>query len=90
MELEMEMGDGSGVGGWVAALSLHRGRMLSTRQSPFANHPVACADASAPRLSGPPTHSKHYRAISFDFLGWHFRLTSSMSFSISRLTLSKT
>ena len=40
--------------------------------------------------SGPPTHSKHYRAISFDFLGWHFRLTSSMSFSISRLTLSKT
>ena len=36
---------------WVAALSLHRGRMLSTRQSLFANHPVACA-----ALTPPPTY----------------------------------
>ena len=39
------------VGGWVAALSLHRVRMLSTHQSLFANHPVACA-----ALTPPPTY----------------------------------
>ena len=49
--MEMEMGDGSGMGGWVAALSLHRGRMLSTRQSLFANHLVACA-----AITPPPTY----------------------------------
>ena len=37
----MEMGDGDAMGGWVAALSHHRGRMLFTHQSLFADMPVA-------------------------------------------------
>ena len=48
MEMEMEMGDGSGMGGWVAALSLHCGRMLSTRQPLLANQQVACAAFTPP------------------------------------------
>ena len=44
----MEMGDGDGMGGWVAALSLHCGRMLVTRQSLFADQFVACITIMPP------------------------------------------
>ena len=38
----MEMGDGSGMGGWVVALSMHCGRTLFARQSLFADQSPAC------------------------------------------------
>ena len=44
----MEMGDGSGMDGWVAASSLHCGRMLSTRQALLANQHVAYATITPP------------------------------------------
>ena len=49
--MEMEMGDGDGMGGWVAVLSLHCGRISLTHNSLFADRPVACV-----AIIPPPTY----------------------------------